>query len=292
MERDDTPRRPLGAPFSPPPTKAKASSSKAPITPPGQVIERAETPPTELAPGVEARFEGDQRSYRLARDTKSGDRPAFSSDEELPDRPDEDPESDESDTSDDSSEDESMAELIFEGKVETLEDILTHCNVTYLSKPRKFPDDATKSGYLAAQFRGKALTWLTAELKSNPNLLKNHDEFTKAVRRAFEPSKEAQRIAADKKLKTLTQRGSAQTFLIEFEYLTGILGYEDGAKRQALMTRVKPEVRKQLVGLSYDDYADLKASVVRYDEELFALRNPRPRRTKGQGKGPPKPDKN
>lgn len=265
------------------------------VTPPGQVTPVPETPPTEKVsrisgsrPPREFRLEDPQSSTtREGRDT---------SDEEIPDAPSVDPSSgeDSDDDEDSSDDDEDMSDLLFEGKPGTLDDILTHCKVTFLAKRRKFPDDTSKCGHLAAKFRGKPLTWLTKNLKESPKLLDNWDEFVTVLRRDFEVSEDTKRLSADRRLKTLTQKGSAQSFAIEFDELTDTLGYEDKAKKDAFLTRLKPEVRKQLIGDDSADYPALRETAISYDEELFALRNPRPRRPgkKGKGAGPSGPGKN
>jgi len=187
-----------------------------------------------------------------------------------------------------------MSDLVFEGRPGTLDDILTHCQVTFLAKPKKFPDDSAKCGHLASKFRGTPLSWLTKNLKENPHLLQNYESFVETVKRDFELSDDTKRLSADRRLKTLTQKGSAQKFAIEFDELTDILGLEDKAKIDAFRTRLKPEVRRQLIGNTDATYSALRKNAINIDEELFALRNPRSRRPgkKGKGAGPSGPDKN
>lgn len=184
-----------------------------------------------------------------------------------------------------------MSDLQFHGKPNTLDDILTHCLSVTLSQPKKYKSETAKSGLLASKFRDKALTWLTKNLKENPEILENYEEFKTKLRKDFEASDDTRKLSADKRLKTISQKGSAQAFAIEFDTLTDILGWSDQAKRDGFKTRLKPEVRKQLIGDSSESYEDLRATAIEYDEELFALRNPRQRRAKGKGRGTTAPNK-
>jgi hypothetical protein len=283
MERDTSRRTPKGHLKSPPETSRK---TQRPQTPPGQASQDPETPPTERITEVAPRrprtiIAGPIPGQEIVFEQRPEDteRPEGT----LPDAPEED--SDDYD-SDETSDEEDMSDLTFEGKADTLDDILTHCQVTFLSKPRKFPDDTTKCGYLAAKFRGKALTWLTKTIKDAPDVLTEYRVFVRRLRTDFDLSDDTKKKAADKKLKTLMQKGPAQSFAIEFDFLADILEYNDEAKRNAFITRLKPEVRKQLIGDDSATYAELRTTAISYDEELFALRNPRQKRAKGKGQGP------
>jgi len=189
------------------------------------------------------------------------------------------------------SENEDMTDLQFHGKPNTLDDILTHCLTVTLSQPKKYKSETAKSGLLASKFRDKALTWLTKSLKDDPELLEDYEAFKTKLKQDFEASDDTKKLSADKRLKTITQKGSAQAFAIEFDTLTDILGWSDQAKRDGFKTRLKPEVRKQLIGDDSTTYQTLRATAIEYDEELFALRNPRQRRAKGKSKGATAPNK-
>jgi hypothetical protein len=188
----------------------------------------------------------------------------------------------ETDTS--SSEDE-MDDITFRGQPAQLEPLLTHCTVVFLAKASKFRDPSSKSGYIAARFRGPALEWLTSKLGDDKNLLDNYDEFVKNVKRAFLPSPEVQRQTAEQDLRKLRQRGSAAQYTLAFETLMNVLKYDTKAKCAAFVTGLKTEVKKQLVGTDMEDWDELRKSAIDYDQSLFALRNNTGRR-KGQRTGP------
>jgi len=283
------PSKPPSGPISPPVTARKPRAQ----TPPGQVLDSpARTPPTDIIPTAaprppqaffhpEGTFAFQSRQAEDIGYTSGGD---F-----LPDRPEEESSDEESSESDSSDED--MSDLTFEGKADTLEDILTHCLVQFLAKPRKYPDDNTKSGFLASKFRGKALTWLTKTIKDDKDILNNFKKFREKLERDFEQSEETRKKAADRRLKTLTQRGAAQSFAIEFDLLADTLGYDDDGKKNAFITRLKLDVRKLLIGTPSTTYSELRAAAITIDEELFALRNPRQKNPNKKGKGTGKPDK-
>jgi hypothetical protein len=280
-------------------SSSKKTPSKAipqrPATPQDRLSPRPETPPTERKKRIAS-----SRTPRHYSDKNPQGSPSAKGEtadpEDLPDAPSEDPSAGESSSSssESSDSDDDMSELVFDGKPGTLDDILTHCQVTFLAKSKKFTSDSAKCGHLAAKFRGKPLTWLTKQLKENPTTLESWEYFTSKLRRDFEVSDDTKRLSADRRLKTLVQKGSAQSFAIEFDELTDILGFEDKAKQDAFLTRLKPEVRRQLIGDDSSSYSDLRDTAIRYDEELFALRNPRSRRPgkKGKGTGPSGPGKN
>jgi hypothetical protein len=266
-----------------------------PATPQDKLSPRPETPPTERKKKIASSRTPRHFSDKDPQGSTSSAKGEGEDPEDLPDAP-EDPSSseDSSSSSEDSDLDEEMSDLVFDGKPGTLDDILTHCQVTFLAKSKKFSTDSAKCGHLASKFRGKPLTWLTKKLKEAPTTLESWDYFTEILRRDFEVSDDTKRLSADRRLKTLVQKGSAQSFAIEFDELTDILGYEDKSKQDAFLTRLKPEVRRQLIGDSSSSYSELRKTAIDYDEELFALRNPRSRRPgkKSKGSGPSGPGKN
>lgn len=293
MERGGPSRQtPKGSLRSPPET---AKKDRRPTTPPGKVRADPETPETEKIPyaaprrpvNIYAPTNPDEEAVVF--EQRPGDTGVHSGDEYLPDRPEEE---DETSDEEESSDEEEMSDLVFDGKAGTLDDILTHCTVNFLAKPRKYPDDKTKCGFLASKFRGQALTWLTKNVKEDATLLDKYSTLRTRLIQDFSLSDETKQLAADKKLKTLTQKGAAQSFAIEFDNLTDTLEYKDEAKCNAFLTRLKPEVRRQLIGNETTTYKDLRAKAISIDEQLFALRNPRQKRAKGTSERPRKPDKN
>jgi hypothetical protein len=262
-----------------------------PVTPEAQVTEDPLTP-TPRKPRPAALASRPIQHFRFESEPKAEEvQPKEETDEELPDASEvssssEDSESDSSEEEDSS--DEEMSDLVFDGKQGTLDDILTHCQVTFAARPKKFPTDTEKGGFLAAKFRGKALTWLTKNLKDKPKLLEDYDAFKKALSQDFALTEDTRKKAADRRLKTLLQKGSAQSFAIEFDELADILGFDDEAKRTAFQTRLKPEVRRQLIGHDETKYSTLRQKAIEIDEELYALRNPRQRRAKDKGKNAPR----
>lgn len=216
--------------------------------------------------------------------------------EELADAPEDPSDSEDSDDSDEEGTDDEdyddMSDLIYEGKPGTLEDILTHCKVTFILREEKYSDDPVKSAFLAKRFRGRALTWLTQTLKSEPKLLQNFTVFTDKLSAAFELTAETKKLAADKRMNTLKQTGAAQKFAIDFVDLADTLGYDDQTKQNAFRTRLKPEVRRQILGKSYKSYGDLEKDAITIDEELYTLRNPRQKRARQKGPGTKASDNN
>jgi len=194
---------------------------------------------------------------------------------------------------DDSSGDDMSTDIKFTGKGADLLPVITHCQVQFLAKPQKFSIDSTKSGYLAATFRGTALTWLTAQLQRDSDLLDDYPAFLKLVKASFLASPEVQRQTAEQQLRQLRQKGSAQNYTLQFEELMQILSYDEKARCAAYIVGLKPEVKKQLIGTEHESYRELRKNAIDYDESLFALRQPRGRK-KGQGSSHPhqRPSKN
>jgi len=211
--------------------------------------------------------------------------------EDEPSEPEEsDGEGPSSDSDSDSSEDD-MPDIIFKGKASEIPGLLTHCTVHFLSKKKKYADDdEAKSGYLASTFRDGALLWLTKKLENEPKLLEDYDDFTATIRENFQASEQVQKQQAESAIRALRQKSSAQNYALLFEPLAETLGYNDSSKRASFIHGLKPEVRKQLAGSPpQTTYQELRNVAVAIDENLFSLRQTRPR--KSNRKGPGKPDK-
>lgn len=183
------------------------------------------------------------------------------------------------------SEEEMSNDITFSGKAVELEHLLTHATVVFLSKPSKFATGKTKCGFVAAKFRGKALDWLTSQLKqddtkaaSETKTLDSWVHFESLLKQTFLPSKDTQRQQADNSLRSLRQKGSAQQYALEFDKLMVTLDYPEDARQVAFRAGLKPEVKKQLVGDDSSTYETLREVAIAYDEELYSLRTQTRRR--------------
>lgn len=212
-------------------------------------------------------------------DDEESDSSAQDASDEEPDDQDKEVEDSETDSEDE------MTTLEFRGKADTLDNLLTHCQVQFLARPSRFGTDQSKSGFVAKHFQGPALDWLTQEWKKTPKLLDSYDEFVITLRSAFDASEETQKQIADQKLRRLKQTGSASNYALQFDPLVALLQYNDEAKKAAFLAGLKPDVKKSLAGESFASYTDLRTKTLNVDESLYALRGQRPRRS-GRPKKP------
>jgi hypothetical protein len=173
--------------------------------------------------------------------------------------------------------------VLFYGKPQQLDDVLTFADIKNLVDGNA--TDKSQCGLLASLFRGQALHWLTAQLRTSPKLLNNYDEFVATLRSSFGISDGAQRAHAAQRLATVSQRGPVQLYAIEMRQLFETLGIDDSSA-QAYFTRgLKLHVREALVASGGVDTLDeLIQEAIRIDTELYNAK--RPQRAMGrQGTG-------
>lgn len=134
--------------------------------------------------------------------------------------------------------------VLFYGKPNQLEDVLTFVRVQFLVQGTS---ESQKAPVLAQLFRGSALNWLTNELKVNPSLLDDYDEFVSTVESGFGLSEAAATAQAARKYANSRQRASVQLYAIEFKQLSTQLGIPDATAVAQFVKGLKSHVREALI---------------------------------------------
>lgn len=163
-------------------------------------------------------------------------------------------------------------QVLFYGKPGQLEPVITFVTVDFLA--RGLTDGPTKCGTLASLFRGPALSWLSSQLSTKTDLLDNFDRFVRQLRREFGVNDHAKKHQAAKTLRSLTQRGSAQLYAIQFEAAAQAVGLDDASQQAYFSEGLKLHVREALITNREDDwtYQNLKTEAIRIDTELYNAR--------------------
>jgi hypothetical protein len=178
-----------------------------------------------------------------------------------------------------------MPDVTFTGHSADLDAVLTHCAVTFRSNKKKYAEDDTKAAYLASTFRGPALKWLTHQFTADEDILEKYDDFVSSVRAAFQASLAVQKQTAQRQLSDLRQKSSALDYTLHFEPLADLLDLDDEQRQAAYKAGLKTEVGKQIIGMRFPAYDNLRATAIDVDETLYAMRPHRRRK----GRGPSKP---
>lgn len=158
--------------------------------------------------------------------------------------------------------------VLFYGKPSQLPEVLTYVGVDFLVNSTS---DELKAANLAKLFRGSALTWLTNELKTDPELLGDYDTFTEKVQAAFGLTEAAATSQAAKKYANCSQKASVQLYAIEFQQLSRQLGIPDATAVAQFQKGLKSHIREALIINDEDgNLEDVIKEATRIDSQLFS----------------------
>lgn len=122
--------------------------------------------------------------------------------------------------------------------------------------------EATQSTWVARQFTGAALDWVTTIVELNASLLDNFAAFIDACRTQFGITDELLQNHQRAQLDSLTWRKDAPTFFAEFDRLTLAcgLGADNSGKITLLMIKLPLPMRTILAHQNYvpSSYTDLR----------------------------------
>lgn len=161
--------------------------------------------------------------------------------------------------------------VLFYGKPGQLDDVLTYAEITNTLQGNA--DDRSQSGLLASLFRGQALHWLTRELQANQFLFRDYTKFKERVKDAFGLSAEAEKARAARRLASISQRGPAQQYAIEFRQIIDALKLDDATAKATFKRGLKLHVREAIVTAGVDGtFEEVVTEAVRIDTELYHAR--------------------
>jgi hypothetical protein len=184
------------------------------------------------------------------------------------------------------SDDHMSSPVNFNGRPSQLDDVLTHVTIRFLTDPTITHDDARKSAILAATFRGDALTWLTRQMRVKTDILDDYNGFVNLLKLTFQASPETQQQQAELKLRSLRQKGSAQSYALVFDSLADTLHLGTDARKAAFIQGLKHQVRVALLAGQDNEssYGDLRTAAIRIDDGLYSLKKQYNRQGTGDNK--------
>jgi len=172
-----------------------------------------------------------------------------------------------------SSDDDMSKPVLFYGKPNQLEDVLTFAAIKNIVDGNQ--TDQSQCGLLASLFRGQALHWLTAQMQADPELLDSYDDFKAKLCLDFGLSDSARRANAAQRLATTTQRGPVQLYAIEMRQLFQVLDIKDEQAITHFSRGLKLHIREALVSSGqYTKLDQLISEAARIDTELYNARRP------------------
>ncbi|BCS12068.1 hypothetical protein ALUC_50114A [Aspergillus luchuensis] len=107
--------------------------------------------------------------------------------------------------------------VLFYGKDNQLEDVITYCTLRFLTDDAFDDNDKRKSAYLGTLLRGPALRWLSKEQSVDPEIYDDYQEFVKKVRTAFAKTEKTKIQEASRRITFLTQKSSVQAYYVAFQ---------------------------------------------------------------------------
>lgn len=164
--------------------------------------------------------------------------------------------------------------LTFNGTPSRLDEYIAHCTTTALAAGRTTEQE--RSAILSQGFRGPALSWFTAQLAANGELLNNYAEFEQAVKAEFGLDPAAKAAIAAKKLARCTQRTSVQDYATRFRLLASECNLPQATAIAYFLKGLKAQVTNALIINS--ETATLEEAIteaVRYDAQSFASNSAR-----------------
>lgn len=161
---------------------------------------------------------------------------------------------------------------LFYGKPTQLDDVITSATVIALASGKT--SDNEKSAVLAASFKGVALSWLTDELRKNPQLFANYDEFLELVKKTFGLDQAAAKTHSARKLAKCEQRTSVQEYALRFKIEASKCQLNEETSIAYFLKGLKNATTAALI--TSDDYTTLDTCIeeaIRIDSQTFAARH-------------------
>lgn len=161
----------------------------------------------------------------------------------------------------------------FTGVRDALNGFLTQVQLVFDLQPRRFPEDRIKISYVIAKFRGTPLNairpYLALPEDDKPDWLITYSKFVEYLRRSYgDPDEKG---TAERKIQTLSQKGSASAYFADFQQYSAVLGWDDAPLVSMAIRGLKDELRDQLVliGDRPKTLSELIDVVVRLDNRLW-----------------------
>ena len=137
----------------------------------------------------------------------------------------------------------------FSGSRQGLTPFLTQVNMVIGLQPSRYPMEKTKVLYAGSFLRGTALLWFQPYVSRTPEdpIMNDFESFCKKLKELFgDPNEKA---TAERNLYALKQKGSATSYLADFQRHAVLVEWNDQAKMaqfyRGLKETVKDELAKQ-----------------------------------------------
>jgi hypothetical protein len=157
----------------------------------------------------------------------------------------------------------------FSGSRQALTPFLTQVNMVIGLQPSRYPSEKTKVLYVGSFLHGTALLWFQPYVGKTPEdpIMNDFDLFCKKLKELFgDPNEKA---TAERNLYALKQKGSATSYLADFQRYSVLVGWNDEAKKAQFYRGLKEAVKDELARQDQpESLAELMDQAVKIDTRL------------------------
>lgn len=177
----------------------------------------------------------------------------------------------------------------FSGQRSKLTSFLTQITMVLVLQASRYPTELSKVLYTGSYLRDTALLWFQPFVTANPqpSFMRSFDLFKAELHKAFgDPDEEA---TAERQLYAVRQRGSATTYLAEFQRLAVLVKWNDEAKAAHFYRGLHDNIKDELSRTGKPkDLKALQEAAIRIDTRLFERRIERGDRIPAPSGPPPR----
>jgi hypothetical protein len=158
----------------------------------------------------------------------------------------------------------------FSGSRQGLTSFFTQVNMVIGLQPSRYPTEKTKVLYAGSFLRGTALLWFQPYVSKTPEdpIMNDFELFCKKLKELFGDPNE--RATAERNLYALKQKGSATSYLADFQRYSVLVEWNDQAKMAQFYRGLKEMVKDELA--KQDDsqtLTELMERAVKIDTRLY-----------------------
>lgn len=159
----------------------------------------------------------------------------------------------------------------FDGKRDSLKGFLTQCQIVFDLQSTRFESDSIRIKYVVSLLRGTPLNAVRPYvlLEDKPDWMISYSAFTNWLLRNYgDPDEKG---TAERRLQSLTQRGSASTYFADFQQHAAVLGWPDAPLVSLAIRGLKDDIKDQLAlrGERPATMTELIDVVVRLDNRIY-----------------------
>ena len=158
----------------------------------------------------------------------------------------------------------------FSGSRQGLTPFLTQVKMVIGLQPSRYPTEKTKVLYVGSFLRGTALLWFQPYVGKTPEdpIINDFELFCSKLKELFgDPDEEG---TAERNLYSLKQKGSATTYLADFQRYAVLVGWNDKAKMAQFYRGLKDVIKDELARQDKaETLHDLMEQAVKIDTRVY-----------------------